>query len=55
VPLTPPELYARAGHRLTEAEPLPLHTVYMSAESISKALTELVNDPEEVLAIATAA
>jgi hypothetical protein len=33
----------------------PLHTVYMSAESITKALADPVDEPEEVIAIAAAA
>jgi hypothetical protein len=33
----------------------PLHTVYMSAESIAKALADPSDEPEEVIAIEAAA
>ena len=53
-PLTPRERYAR-GTDPRQAKRLPLHTVYMSADSIGKALADPVDEPEEVLAIAAAA
>ena len=38
-----------------DANRSPLHTVYISAESINKALTDPGDKPEEVIAIAAAA
>jgi hypothetical protein len=46
---------AGAPTRTNGASRSPLHTVYMSAESISKALAPSPDEPEEVMAIEAAA
>jgi hypothetical protein len=51
----PREATRGAPTRSDDANRSPLHTVYMSAESIAKALAEPVDEPEEVIAIAEAA
>ncbi len=54
-PLNPREATRRAPTRSDDANRSPLHTVYMSAESIAKALADPADQVEEVMAIAAAA